>query len=284
MPETAEVLNLVPNKNPALPSIMVACNTLTSISGETYPYHMKLFYEMGRRHPNYNFFQLFASRMSIDRFRNWAAEQAIAYGCRYLMFMDDDMTITQETFGLLLEGCEHQGYGILAAFNYIRGYPFKIMSFKYDLMAGHKRLRNLLQEDINRAAPGSIIACDAIGTAVCMISVDTIRNTPKPWFLTGPHGTEDIYFCLDAKAHNPELKIGMHTGCITGHLLEPEKISHETRASLMTYYESYMSQADIAAAQADLPGLAVVPDVGSRQLHYEDIMGGYFEPLIEKVE
>lgn len=278
-----QVLNLVPNKDPNKPSIMVACNTLTSINGETYPYHMKLFYEMGRRHTGYNFFQIFGYRMSIDRFRNWAAEQAIAYGCRYLMFIDDDMTITQDVVGKLLEGCERQGYGILAAFNYIRGYPFKIMSFKYDLMAGHKRLRNLLQEDINAAAEGSIIPCDAIGTAVCLISVDVICRTPRPWFLTGPHGTEDIYFCLDAKAHQPELKIGMHTGCITGHLLEPEKISHTTRASLMRYYESYMTPSEIAEAQKDLPGLAIMPNVGKRQLHYEDLMGAYFEPLIEQV-
>jgi hypothetical protein len=276
------VLNLIPNKDPNLPSIMVACNTLTAISGETYPYHMKLFYNMGRRHPEYNFFQVFGYRMSIDRFRNWAAEQAIAYGCRYLMFIDDDMTIFQDVFSKLLEGCTMQGYGILAAFNYIRGYPFKIMSFKYDLTSKHKRLRNLVQSDINEVGLGAIIPCDAIGTAVCIISVDTIIRTPKPWFLTGPHGTEDIYFCLDAKAADPNLKIGMHTGAITGHLLEPEKISHDTRNALMRYYEAYMTPEEIAAAQSDLPGLALVPNVGKRQLHYEDIMASEFEPLIEE--
>jgi hypothetical protein len=72
----------------------------------------------------------------------------------------------------------------------------------------------------------------------------------------------------------------MHTGAITGHLIEPEVISHDTRAALMRYYESYMTPEDIRAAQADLPGLAIVPDVGNRELHYEDIMGTYFEGLI----
>lgn len=261
-------------------SIMVACNTLTSISGETYPYHMKTFYDMGRRHPEYDFHQLFASRMSIDRFRNWAAETALARGCEYLMFLDDDMTVTPNVFSRLLEGCEG-GYGILAAFNYIRGYPFKIMAFKYDLSARHRRLTNLTQKDIEECTT-FVLPCDAIGTACCLIHTGVFRGTPKPWFLTGPHGTEDIYFCLKAKDYISSLKIGMHLSAITGHLLDPEKISHDTRASLMAYYESFMTPEEISAAREAAPGLAIVPDVGDRDLHYEDIMGTQFEGLIAK--
>lgn len=242
---------------------------------------MKTFYDMGRRHPEYDFRQLFASRMSIDRFRNWAAETAIAYNCKYLMFIDDDMKITPDVFTRLLEGCERESYSILAAFNYIRGYPFKIMAFKYDLMAGHKRLRNLVQSDLPNPT-GSVVPCDAIGTAVCLIDVNIIKRTPKPYFLTGPHGTEDIYFCLNAKHYVPELKIGMHTGAETGHLIDPEVISHGTRAALMKYYESYMTPEEVRAATSDIPGLAILPDVGNRDLHYEDIMGSYFEGLIQK--
>lgn len=274
-------INLELNKDPNKPSILVACNTLTSISQECYPYHMKTFYDMGRRHPEYNFFQLFANRMSIDKFRNWAAETAIAKNCRYLMFIDDDMKVTPDVFTRLLGGCEHQDYGILAAFNYIRGYPFKIMSFKYDLTAGHRRLINLTQKDLPDPL-GAIVPCDAIGTAVCLISVEVIKKSPKPYFLTGPHGTEDIYFCLNARHSIPTLKIGMHSGAVTGHLLDPEIISHETRASLRAYYESYMTKEEIEQANADLPGLAIVPVVGNRELHYEDIMGSHFEGLIEK--
>ncbi len=278
MPE--QLINLIPNRDINLPSIVVACNTLTSISGETYPYHMKAFYDMGRRHPEYNFFQYFGSRVSIDRFRNGAADLAIKLGARYLMFLDDDMTITPDVFTKLLKGCELGGYGILAAFNYIRGYPFKIMSFKYDLVSGHRRLTNLTQRDVSGVSDG-IVPCDAIGTAVCLISMEIVNKTPKPFFLTGPHGTEDIYFCLNAKHYNPELKIGMHTGALTGHLLDPEKISHGTRAALMAYYESFMTPVEIAAAKEDTPGLAIVPDVGKRDLHYEDLMGMEFEGLIE---
>lgn len=263
------------------PKILVACNTLTAISGESYPYHMKMFYDMGRRHLEYDFMQCFATRVSIDRFRNYAADIAIKRNCKYLMFIDDDMKIPADCCAKLLEAVEQHGYDIVAAFNYIRGYPFKIMSFKYDLASGHKRLLNLNQDDIAKAPKDSIIPCDAIGTAVCIISVEVLRRTPKPLFLTGPHGTEDIYMCLKAKEHIPELKIGMHSGIITGHLIDPESISHDTRASLMAYYESYMTPKEIAAARMENPGLALVPDVGSRELHYEDVMGAYFEGLIE---
>ena len=242
---------------------------------------MKFFYNLGRQHPNYDFMQFFAYRTSIDRFRNTAAEIALKKGCSYVMFIDDDMKLEPSSFALLLEACEVQGYGILAALNYIRGYPFKIMSFKYDLLAGHRRLTCLTQEDMGNNL-GGVIPCDAIGTAVCLISIEVFKKTPKPYFLTGPHGTEDIYMCLKAKEAIPSLKIGMHSGVQTGHLLDPEIISHGTRAALMKYYESYMTPAEIRAAQEDAPGIAAVPDVGNRELHYEDLMGIQFDDLIER--
>ena len=262
------------------PKVLVACNTLTSISGECYPYHMKLFYRLGRRHQDYDFMQLFATRMSIDRFRNHAAEVAIANNCKYLMFIDDDMKITPDTFAKLVEGCDREGYGILAALNYIRGYPFKIMSFKWDMTAQHRRLINLTQRDINTRLT-DIIPCEAIGTAVCMIAVKYLKTTPKPYFLTGPHGTEDIYMCLKVKESNPSVKIGTHVGLETGHLIDPEIISHGTRTALMEYYEKYMTEDEIAAAKKDLPSVALVPDVGNRELHYEDLMGSFYEGLVE---
>lgn len=262
------------------PKILIACNTLTSVSGEVYPYHMKMFYNLGRRHLDYDFVQLTARRMSIDNFRNYATETAITNNCRYLMFLDDDMKIPADTFGLLLDACERQGYGIVAALNYIRGYPFKIMSFKYDLSARGRRLTNLTQRDIDNVPLGSVIPCDAIGTATCLIDVNVLRKITKPYFLTGPHGTEDIYMCLKARDAVPELKIGTHTGVQTGHLIDPEIISHDTRASLMRYVESYMTVDEVHEAQRDDPRLAIVPDVGGRDLHYEDIMGGANEPLV----
>lgn len=263
------------------PKILIACNTLTSISGEVYPYHMKLFYHLGRRQTDYDFMQLFAARMSIDRFRNWAATAAQVHKCKYLIFIDDDMKLAPDAIDKLIDGVVHGGYHILAALNYIRGYPFKIMSFKFDLTSNRKRLINLNQDDVN-AKIGEIIPCDAIGTAVCMIDVDVFRQIPKPYFLTGPHGTEDIYMCCKAKELIPGCKIGTHTGVQTGHLIEQESISHETRAPLMRFYESFMTEEQVTESRMENPGIAITPNVGKRDLYYEDIMGMEFEPVIQR--
>lgn len=242
---------------------------------------MKLFYHLGRRQTDYDFMQLFAQRMSIDRFRNWAAAAAQIHKCKYLIFIDDDMKLPTDAADKLIEGVVNGGYHILAALTYIRGYPFKIMSFKFDLLSGRKRLVNLTQSDVEGVPAGGIIPCEAIGTAVCMIDVDVFRQIPKPYFLTGPHGTEDIYMCCKAKELIPSCKIGTHTGVQTGHLIEPESISHSTRAALMAYYEQYMTPEEIHEAKRDTLGVGITPAVGKRDLYYEDIMQMEFEPVIQ---
>lgn len=232
------------------PEVLIACNTLSGIHGEIYHNHARLFYCLGRDNPDYDFRQFFARRLSIDRFRNAAAKLAIQQGMKYLMFIDDDMKLPHDAFQKLAAACA-DGFGIVSAFTYIRGYPFKIMSFRYeDPSAERRRLLNLTQEQIPNEL-GAVLEVDAIGTAVCLIDVEVLKQTPAPWFITGPHHTEDIYFCIKAKEYIPSLKLGMHTGVVTGHQLDPEVISHETRPALMKFYETFMDprQAEIARDQ-----------------------------------
>tara|TARA_R110000822_G_scaffold3867_3_gene16466 strand:- start:1061 stop:1906 length:846 start_codon:yes stop_codon:yes gene_type:complete len=239
------------------PEVLIACNTLTGIHGEIYHNHARLFYCLGRDYPKFDFKQFFARRLSIDRFRNMAAKLAIQQGCKYLMFIDDDMKLPHDSFGKL-EAAMRQGYGIVSAFTYIRGYPFEIMSFKYeDPKAKPRRLINLTNEDLPSPL-GPVVPVEAIGTAVCIISVDVLRKTPGPWFVTGPHHTEDIYFCIKAKEYNPKLKIGMHTGISTGHLLDPECITDGTRDALLKYHEAFMDPFQVEMAKNKDRGQAYV--------------------------
>lgn len=227
--------------------ILIACNTLTSLHGEIYQNHVRFFYRLGKDHPKIEFHHIFARRLSIDRFRNFAIKTAMQIGVDYLMFIDDDMKMEVDCFTKLYQGCKEGGYHILAALNYIRGYPYKPMTFTYDeKVEGMKRLVNSSTVDslIDETGDG-ILDCNAIGTAVCLIDMSILPKIPGPWFVTGPHSTEDIYFCLKAKECFPELKIGTHCGVITGHLLEPEVISYNTRQHLFKYEESYMSDEQI---------------------------------------
>lgn len=242
-------------------TILIACNTLTAIHGEIYHNHARFFYRLGRDYPQFEFKQLFARRLSIDRFRNTAAKMAVQFGCKYLLFIDDDMKFPHDMLGKLVSACE-RGFGIVAALNYIRGYPFKAMSFKVeDPDAPRRRLVNLTEEDIKEAvSSGSVIDSDAIGTAVCLIDTEVLKKTPAPWFITGPHHTEDIYFCIKAQEYIPGLKIGTHCGVITGHMLDPEIISYGTRSALLKYYETFMTPAEIEMQKEGDRGLGYIKE------------------------
>lgn len=197
--------------------------------------HCAFFYHLGKL-KKYNFIQFFAKRMGIDKFRNMAAKAALQCEAKYLMFIDDDMLLPHDSFEQLVDS----KMDIVSALNYIRGYPFNIMAFKKD-PDNANRLVNLTQEDIST---GGVIPCEAIGTAVCLIKVDLFKKIPAPWFVTGPHNTEDIYFSCAAKKYVPKVKMGLNTNIITGHLLDPEVISHFTRESQVNYLESFMDQAE----------------------------------------
>lgn len=252
--------------------VLVACCTLTSINLGPYLDHTKLWYRVGREFPHIDFIQMGSKRMSIDRFRNEAMRIALDNAIDYIYFIDDDMLLPPDTFAKLLEGM--QQYDILSALNYIRGYPFKIMSYKWDLSSGHKRLMNITEEDLPNPLSG-ILPVNAIGTAVCLIRVNVFKQVPAPWFLTGPHGTEDIYMCLKAKDYAPYIRIGTHLEIITGHMLDPEVISHRTRAAHMDYVESFMSHKELQEARQEDTRLAQVPNREKgfrRELTYEELM------------
>lgn len=229
--------------------VLLACNTLTSVHVGPYADHMAQVYRMARNHRNIDFHQCFARRLSIDRFRNFAATVALKTSMDYIFFIDDDMQFDKLIFDQLWE--HRKKYHILAALNYVRSYPFDPMAYRFRIREdGHpKHLTCLTDEEVD-AAQMQPIPVDAIGTAVCLIDVkNTIKKIAPPWFTTGPHNTEDIYFCVKAKDGNRKVRIGVHTGAITGHLLDPEVISYHTRKHLLAYHESYMSKQDIENAR-----------------------------------
>lgn len=217
---------------------LLAINTLTAIHAGPYTDHLRLAYRLGRDYKNVDFFQYVARRMAIDRFRNQAFRFALDSNLDYILFIDDDMHIPADTFGMLRAA----KLDICMAHVYVRGYPFEIMAYKLVKTGKGKSMRPLSQEDIlpeNCRADG-VKLCDAIGTSTCLIRMKNLRKLPAPWFVTGAHNTEDIYFCCKAKDFYKKTTVGIHTKVITGHQLDPEVICKGTRDALMTYAESFM--------------------------------------------
>jgi len=242
-----------------LKKVLVACNTLTAIQQPAYTDHTRFWYRLGVEYGRkLQFYQFNARRMSIDRFRNTAMLYAINMQMDYLMFVDDDMQFDYTIFSQLYSGCTKEGYDILAALNYIRGYPFDPMAFKICGGEGERKRMLHLEDTAIDEASGKIIPCDAIGTAVCLIKLKNLKKIPAPWFLTGPHNTEDFYFCVKARDIYKKTKIGVHTGAITGHLLDPEIISYHNRKNQQAYCESYMTPGAVEMAKAQDRGLEYV--------------------------
>ena len=44
--------------------------------------------------------------------------------------------------------------------------------------------------------PLGVYDCSAVGFSFCLIKMDVLLKCPKPFFITGPKNTEDIYFCI----------------------------------------------------------------------------------------
>jgi len=147
--------------------------------------------------------------------RNTAARIAIEQDCEYLFFYDDDVIIPHDCIQSLL-ACEAD---VAAGLTYIRGYPFKPMAFRFKDKY-RKELSNDIDVKKDRDSLTGFLPCDAVGFSCVLIRVELLRKLDPPYFVTGTHNTEDIYFCLKATAHYPNTSIVVNTNVKCGHLLD----------------------------------------------------------------
>jgi hypothetical protein len=154
--------------------------------------------------------------------RNLAGRTALQTECDYLVFIDDDMLLHNETLEKLIEADKD----IIMAHTYIRGTPFRPMSFKLKGEAPDQKLENFDEID---EIDQEIVDCDAVGFAAVCIKTHLLRDLPPPWFVTIPEQmTEDVYFCLSCRAKLPyPVSIAVHKGVPTAHKLAPEFVHAE---------------------------------------------------------
>ena len=216
--------------------ILIGTNLLQNVSPEIYSNHTAFYYHLGKisAEKGWQFFQCPPVRMSIDRMRNEAAKTALQLECDYLVFIDDDMTLQTDTMEKLIESDKD----IVMAHTYIRGYPFDPMSFVRDReKEAPGEIRLIHYKDVMKNSVDGLSKCDAIGFACVAIKTHLLRELDAPWFITGPNGTEDIYFCLRCMMERKEeTSIYVRTDCPTGHLLGPECVHEETVERLRAYY------------------------------------------------
>lgn len=209
--------------------VLIGVNTLTSIDQAVYANHCQFWFRLGRSYQDMDFAFYTPRRASIDRMRNELAKLAVSHEFDYLVFLDDDVLVPIEGLGKLIQS----GADIAAGWTIIRGYPYENMFFKY-ADEERKILKKVEEFTLNEKG---VIDVDAVGFSFCLIKVDLLRKTPMPFFVTGPYNTEDVYFCIKAKLHNPEITIIVDPSVKTGHCLGSEFINPLNRELYKKFVE-----------------------------------------------
>lgn len=221
--------------------IVVAVNVLTQVDSAVYNSHNQLWFRIGKHFPQHKYFQYTPERTTIDNCRNMAAKFALEQECDYLLFVDDDMILHEMTFQSLMENIQRPNVDVVMALTYIRGYPFHPMCF-IDRDKEASEVKNLdyyddFQEHIDPLT--HLVEVDSIGCACVMIKCDLIKKLEPPYFVTTPHHTEDVYFCMKAKKTLGRKSVGIYVDCgvPTMHMMDKIGVNHRNVEILRTFSE-----------------------------------------------
>src|SRR6266849_1962392 len=210
--------------------VVIAINSLVSTKHIAYSNHIQLMFRFGRNYPKIDFCLVNPARMSIDRFRNMAADVALSIDARYLLFLDDDVLVPFDCLDKLIA----LDADIAAGDVLIRGYPFAHMLFQYTDKT-KKGLKPMLSLPRER---GRLDGLGAVGCSLTLIKTSLIKQMVKPYFVTGPDtNTEDIYFCIKATQCVPLCTIAADTSIVCSHILWEEVIDSINKKNYKKYYE-----------------------------------------------
>ena len=218
---------------------IIGVNTLENVSSFVYSSHIAMFCQIKKEFPDDEFIFYTPYRMSIDNMRNDVARVALEHKCDYLMFIDDDVVVKPNTYKSLREANKD----VVAALTFIRGYPFHPMFFKdFENIERHngKRRKDLTFHDSyeDEIDTEGLVKTGAVGFSCVLIKVDVLQAMTPPYFVTGPGHTEDVYFCLKARAElEPEPEIYVDTKVPTGHILMNDMVSAENVKKLREFYK-----------------------------------------------
>jgi hypothetical protein len=134
---------------------------------------------------------------------------------------------------------------IIAGWTLVRGYPFPNMFYKFNKDGGLESYNEPKVED------DGLIECDAVGFSYCLIKCSLLRNINPPFFVTGSHNTEDIYFCMKAKSYDPKTRIVVDPSIKTFHILGPEMIGPDNKDAYKTYIEKVSPELVIKESPQD---------------------------------
>lgn len=239
-------------------TVVVGVNTLTSVDQAVYSNHCQFWYRLGKNMPDYRFILCNPRRMSIDNMRNTAAKIALENDAD-LMFIDDDVLIPVNTLPMLY-ACDAD---IAAGWTIIRGYPFKNMIFTFD----NEEKTSLTHW--NGPENQGVLTCDAVGFSCVLIKHELLKQIEPPYFVTGPHNTEDIYFCMKARDYKKDTKCVCNLDVKTSHNIGAEYVDPLNMPLYKKYMEAQMPE---LITRVEPPFEAKPMDPGSNGISYENVL------------
>lgn len=212
---------------------LVGINVLHDVSYMTYANHCQFWYRLGREFDKEKdkFILYTPPRAGIDRMRNESARVALANECDYLLFIDDDVLVPPNCLRQLIDADKD----IVAGVTHVRGYPYNPMIFK-DIPGGNLTFYTDYKDHVD---VNGLVKCSAVGFSLCLVKCSLIKKLIPPYFVTGTHNTEDIYFCIKAQEElgKDNVSIAAHAGVKTGHILGLDVVTPDNIQLLREYDE-----------------------------------------------
>jgi hypothetical protein len=186
------------------------------VSGQFLDCLTRLTAHLARRFPAGALHYMRIGLQYIDIARNLAWEHARQSQAEHLLFIDDDMTFTPETFETLWE----TPGDVVSALYFIRRTPptapcmyFRTGDRTYAPIIGYRQ--------------NAVVEVDAVGLGFVLIRRRVIDGLDRPFSRDGGKG-EDIFFCERAKAAG--FSVTVNTAAKAGHLLTQPLIIDESNA------------------------------------------------------
>ncbi|MHC4707619.1 MAG: hypothetical protein ACYS8I_11105 [Planctomycetota bacterium] len=189
-------------------------------------------------------------RVPIDIGRNLAVNDVMTDPeIEFVLFIDEDTEVTANIISRLVDRMDQ--FPKLAAIQpryYIRGYPYDLMAFLPDEEAGFQegsgapnKLRTpTVEEEESLQDADGMLWCHAIGNSCSLIRTDILRKVGPPWFKTGQHHTEDIFFYSKLHGALQGVQVAMDMTFTCGHQLGMGAVFGHNVGYLRGKYESLM--------------------------------------------
>ena len=128
--------------------------------------------------------------------REFCVEEALALGCDYCFFFDDDMRFARDTFLRLYRHQKQVVFGLA----FTSREPILPVVYKFNRTT-KEGVTSVDMDHVFDFPEDTLFQCDAHGTGVCLIHADAFRKIGKGWFNAQGSG-EDIHFCVKCEQNN----------------------------------------------------------------------------------